>query len=209
MKKLLSVVTGFIFVSAVSAQSFEGTIEFKKMSEKDTTSYVYYVKGDKVRMDEIGKTSKKVEGSFLIDLKAGTMKFISHERRTWGEHKPGQTPGTVGTPKVEKTNNTKVIQGYKCTEYIVKSTEEGTKISYWMTTGKFNFFKPMLKLMNRKEKFSIYYLTLPVKDGSFSLVAIQSDLSGKENGRLETTKITKKTLEASLFDIPKDYKEFK
>ncbi|TND10356.1 MAG: hypothetical protein FD123_604 [Bacteroidetes bacterium] len=209
MKKLLSAAAAFILVSAVSAQNFEGTIEFKKFSEKDTISYIYHVKGDKVRIDEIGARSKKVEGSFLIDLKAGTTRFLSHDRQTWGEHKPSQAPAVTGTPKVEKTSNVKTIQGYKCTEYIVKSTEEGTKISYWMTSGKFTFFKPMLKLLNRKEKFSIYYQLLPVKDGAFSLAAIQTDLSGKETGRLEVTKITKKTVDAAQFTIPKEYKEFK
>lgn len=194
---------------SVSAQTFEGVIEFKKMSDKDTTNYVYYVKGDKVRIDEIGSKSKKVEGSFLIDTKAGTMKFLSHDRKTWGEHKPGAPQVVSGSPVITKGAATKTLHGYKCSEYIVKNEAEGTQISFWVTGGKFSFFKPMIKLLNRKEKFATYFQLLNVKDGSFSFLAIQSDLSGKETGRLEVTKIEKKPVDASQFEVPKDYKEFK
>jgi len=213
MKKLFSaalvLLTAALPVS-VAAQAFEGVIEFKKMSDKDTTNYVYYVKGDKVRIDEIGSRSKKVEGSFLIDTKAGTMKFLSHDRKTWGEHKPGATNTAGGKPTVSKTGATKTMHGYKVSEYLVKNPDEGTQISFWVTSGgKFNFFRPMIKQLNRKEKFAIYYLLLDVKEGSVSFMAVQSDMSGKETGRLEVTKIQKKAVDASQFEVPKDYKEFK
>ena len=150
MNKFLKI-TAVAFIAfapaAVVAQNFEGVIEFKKMTENDTTSYVYYVKGNNVRIDEIGSRSKKVEGSFLIDTKAGKMKFLSHERKTWGEHTSGSAPVTAGKPTVTKTTNTKVLHGYKCVEYVVKNPEENTSISYWMSAGKFSFFKPMLKLL--------------------------------------------------------------
>ena len=80
MKKLfLSALFGFAGMLVVSAQSFEGTIAFKKQTPTDTVSYMYYVKGDKVRLDEIGSKSKKVEGSFLIDLKTNSMVSLSHD----------------------------------------------------------------------------------------------------------------------------------
>jgi len=92
----------------------------------------------------------------------------------------------------------------------VKNPDEGTQISFWVTSGgKFNFFRPMIKQLNRKEKFAIYYLLLDVKEGSVSFMAVQSDMSGKETGRLEVTKIQKKAVDASQFEVPKDYKEFK
>lgn len=212
MNKFLKI-TALAFIAftpaAVMAQSFEGVIEFKKMTESDTTGYIYYIKGDKVRIDEIGTRSKKVEGSFIIDTKAGTMKFLSHDRQTWGAHKSGAAPAVAGKPVITKTTNTKVLHGYKCTEYVVKNPDENTTISYWMASGKFTFFKPMLKLLNRKEKFATYYLLLPVKDGAFSLIAKQTDNSGKETGRLEVTRIEKKTIDAAQFEVPKEYKEFK
>ena len=62
------VVLGIAFTPIVNAQSFEGTIEFKKETPMDTTNYVYYIKGYLVRIDEIGSKSHKSEGTFLIDM---------------------------------------------------------------------------------------------------------------------------------------------
>ena len=68
-KSILKLITVVVVMVAFSftavAQSFEGVIEFKKSSNTDTTSYVYTVKGNQVRIDEIGSKSHKVEGSFL------------------------------------------------------------------------------------------------------------------------------------------------
>lgn len=199
----------FMFVvtpAVVHAQAFEGSIAFRKTSASDTVDYVYYVKGDKVRIDEIGAKSKKVEGSYLIDTKAQTMYFLSHDRKTWGKHDSG-TPATANpAPTATATKNKKTIQGYNCTEWIVKT--DATEISYWVAAGKFNFFMPMLKLINRKEKFSTFYQALNPKAGSFAFLAIQKE-GGKETGRLEVTSIEKKTIAVSEFEIPKEYKEFK
>jgi hypothetical protein len=71
------------------------------------------------------------------------------------------------------------------------------------------FFVPMLELLNQREDFSTHYLSLPVKDGSFPFLAVKYDAAGKEVGRLEVTRIEKKVVSASVFDVPKDYKELK
>ena len=110
MKKLfLSALFGFAGMFIASGQSFEGTIEFKKQTPTDTVNYVYYIKGDKVRLDEIGSKSKKVEGSFIIDLKTNSMTSLSHERKLYIEQASG-TPATIsGTAEVKKTGNVKTI----------------------------------------------------------------------------------------------------
>ena len=51
------------------AQSYEGSIEFKMETAKDTTTNIYYVKGNTVKLDQIGRKSGKVEGSFIFDIK--------------------------------------------------------------------------------------------------------------------------------------------
>src|ERR1035437_1906000 len=117
MKKLftsaLFVLTGMLMASA---QSFEGTIAFKKLTPTDTVSYVYYVKGDKVRLDEIGSKSRKVEGSFIIDLKTKSMVSLSHERKLYIEQAAGTPAAMTGKADVKKTGNVKKIQGMKCIE---------------------------------------------------------------------------------------------
>src|ERR1043165_5133225 len=74
--KLLAVVTVMLEFTFTAAAQFEGVIEFKKASTTDTTNYVYYVKGNQVRIDEIGSKSHKIEGSFLVDMDAKTMRFL-------------------------------------------------------------------------------------------------------------------------------------
>src|SRR3989344_27082 len=95
MKKLiLSALFAFTGMIIASAQSFEGVIEFKKQTTTDTVNYIYHVKGDKVRLDEIGNKSKKVEGSFIIDLKTNSMVSLSHERKLYIEQASG-TPAVI------------------------------------------------------------------------------------------------------------------
>ena len=196
------------FSFASVAQSFEGTIEFKKSSTTDTTNYVYTIKGNMVRIDEIGTKSRKVEGSFLVDLDAKTMKFLNHERKLYGDQNTASAPVIKGTCSVKKGQNVKNLQGYKCVEYIVTNNEENTQITYYIADGKFSFFEKLLRQLNRKEKSAIYFLQISDVKNMFPMLSIQTDLSGKEVGKLEVTKITKKEVDPSLFEIPKGYNKF-
>ncbi len=198
----------FAFTSASAQQAFEGIIEFKKQSATDTTSYVYHVKDNKVRIDEIGTKSRKIEGSFLVDLEAKTMKSLNHERKLYMDQNTPAAPVVAGTCEVTKTKNTKTIQGFPCTEYIVKNTTEGVQISYWVAEGKFPFFEKLLRQLNRKDKFSTYFLKITDIKNSFTMLAVQKTLDGKETGRLEVTKITKRAIEPAMFEIPRGYNKF-
>ncbi len=193
----------------LSAQSFEGVIEFKKQTSTDTVNYIYYVKGDKVRLDEIGSKSKKVEGSFIIDLKTNSMVSLSHERKLFIEQAPG-TPATVtGKPEVKKTGTVKTILGVKCNEYVVKNADEKVQVTYWMGSGKFDFFFKLLKVLNRKDKSAVYVQQLTSVDGMFPFLSSQVNLeTNKEEVKMEVTKVDKKTVDAKMFEMPKDYQKF-
>jgi hypothetical protein len=210
MKKLS--LLSFIFLTvhfSSFSQSFEGVIDFKKYSTMDTSEYVYYVKGDKVRIDEIDSKTKKPAGSFIIDLKLGTMISLSHDRKLYMDQKPSMPATIKGTPEVTKTKNVKAIQGIKCTEYVVKNKDENTQVSYYISNnGKYDFFEKLLKLLNRKDKLSSYYLKITNISGLFPLMAVQQTMDGKETSRIETLKLEKKPLDASLFQIPKGYEKF-
>lgn len=210
MKKLFLL---FLFATAgtviASAQSFEGVIEFRKQTTTDTVNYVYHIKGDKVRLDEIGNKSKKVEGSFIIDLKSNSMTSLSHERKLYIEQASG-TPATVtGKPEVKKTGNVKTIQGQKCNEYVVKNPEEKVQVTYWLANGKYDFFLKLLKILNRKDKSALYFQQLTDVEGMFPFLSSQVNLeTGKEEVKMEVTKVEKKTIDATKFEIPKDYQKF-
>ena len=190
------------------AQSFEGVIEFKKSTTIDTTSYVYTVKNNMVRIDEIGSKSRKVEGSFLVDLDAKTMKFLNHDRKLYGDQNTPSSPVIKGTCTVKKGQNVKNLSGYKCVEYIVTNNDEGTIVTYYIADGKFSFFEKLLRQLNRKEKSAIYFLQIAEIKNMFPMLSMQTDLAGKEISKLEVTKITKKEVDPSLFEIPKGYNKF-
>lgn len=192
------------------AQSYEGSVEFKMETNKDTTTNIYYVKGNTVKLDQLGRKSGKVEGSFVFDLAANQVKFVNPIRKVWGEHKSEIVPMIKGTCVVTKGTNTKLVQGQKCVEYTVKNTEENTQITYWISSGKFDFFMPLVKLWNRKDKQSIYFNQIKdLPKGSMPLISEEKTISDmKTVSRLEVSKISKGSMDAAKLAIPADYNKF-
>lgn len=209
MKKIILSIALCAFTVAAFAQ-FEGSIEFRQETKKDTNANVYYVKGSNVKLDQIGKKSGKVEGSFVFDLAAKTIKFVNPARKVWGEHKSETPPTIAGTCEVTKQKGTKSVAGKMCTEYRVKNTTENTQIVYWITTEKYDFFVPMVKLWNRKDKQSIYFNQIKdLPKGSMPMLSVETTLDGKTTiSKLEVTKLEKKSIDAATVSVPSDYKKF-
>lgn len=210
MNKIKLLVASLTLAAASFAQNFEGTIEFKMETNKDTTTNIYYVKGNQVKLDQIGRKSGKVEGSFVFDVSTNQIKYVNPVRKVWGEHKSKTAPAIQGTCVTTKSGAVKTIQGQKCTEYVVKNTEENTEIAYWITTGKFDFFIPIVKAWNRKDKQSIYFNQIKdLPKGSMPMLSEERTLNdGKLVSKLEVSKLTKGNIDASKLAIPADYKEF-
>ncbi|MCC6182131.1 MAG: DUF4412 domain-containing protein [Bacteroidia bacterium] len=192
------------------AQSFEGSMEFKMETSKDTTTNIYYIKGNDVKLDQIGKKSGKVEGSFIFNTETKEIRFVNPVRKVWGEHKSETAPVIKGTCVATKGTNTKVIQGVKCTEYIVKNAEENTEITYWIASGKYDFFIPVVKMWNRKDKQSIYFNQIKdLPKGSMPMLSEEKSLSNNTIiSRLEISKINKGNIDASKLSVPADYNKF-
>ncbi len=202
----------FINISFFSvAQSFEGSIEFKMESNKgDTTTNIYYIRGNNVKLDQIGHASGKVEGSFVFNLATKEIKVVNPGRKIWVETKSETLPVIIGVCVVTKGANTRMFQGQKCIEYIVKNTEENTQITYWITINKYEFFGPLVKMWNRKDKQSVYFnQIIDLPKGSMPLLSEEKSLiDGKIISRLEVSKITKTVIDESKLTVPSDYKKF-
>src|ERR1019366_3040398 len=211
-KSILKLIPGVVMITmfsyTVASQSFEGIIEFKKASATDTTKYIYFVKENKVRVDEIGSRSHEVEGTFMVNLDAKTMTSINYKRKLYMDQPSPSDPLIQGTCSVQKGQNVKMLQGYKCVDYVVTNNTEGTIITYWLADGQFAFFDKLLHQLNRKDKASVYFLQIPDVKNMFPMLSVQTDLTGKEISRLEVTKITKRVVDNSMYDIPKGYKKF-
>lgn len=192
------------------AQGFSGTIEFKYTTQKDTTLNVYSVKNQKIRLDQFNKRDKAIEGSFLFDLAAKEIKFLNPKRKLWGYQK-SETPQVIrGECVVNKGTSTKTIAGQKCQEYVVKNSAENTVVTYWIAEGKFNFFTAMVKLWNRKDKQSIYFLQIKdLPEGAMPLLSEERQLTdGKLLTRLEVVKIGQAAPADALLDVPAGYQKF-
>ena len=210
MNKFKLLLAGLSISAIGIAQSFEGSMEFKMETSKDTTTNIYYIKGNDVKLDKIGKKSGKVEGSFIFNTETKEIRFVNPVRKVWGEHKSETAPIIKGTCEVTKGTNTKVIQGVKCTEYIVKNTAENTQITYWIASGKYDFFIPVVKMWNRKDKQSIYFNQIKdLPKGSMPMLSEEKSLSDNTIvSRLEISKINKGNIDASKLSVPADYKKF-
>lgn len=178
-------------------------------SKKDTTINIYYVKGDNVKLDQISKKSGKVEGSFIFDLAAKSIKFVNPARKVWGDHKSETPPVVQGASEISHNKTTKMVAGKMCQEYVVKNTTENTIITYWVSNDKFGFFIPLVQLWNRKDKQSIYFGQLKdLPKGSMPMMSVETTLDGKVVNRLEVTKLEKKAIDAAMISVPADFKKF-
>jgi hypothetical protein len=208
-----SIIYGWVIFgyAGLFAQGFDGNIEFRYATQKDTTNNVYWVKGNKVKLDQFAKTGTGIEGSFLFDLGAGEIKFLNPKRKLWGKQK-SETPAVIrGTCVVTKGTGMKKVAGQNCKDYIVKNTDENTAITYWIAEGaKFNFFLPLIKLWNRKDKQSVYFSQIKnLPEGSMPLMSEERTATdNKVLTRLEVTKVTSTPPDNSTFDIPPGYSKF-
>lgn len=208
MKRFFTLGALCLFTAMSIAQSFNGTIEFKYATQKDTSMNIYSVKNQKVRLDQYKK--KAVEGSFLFDLNSKEVKFLNPKRKLWGMQK-SETPQIVrGECVVSKGNVAKTIAGVKCVEYTVKNSAENTVITYWIAEGKYTFFAPLVKLWNRKDKQSVYFGQIKgLPEGAMPFLSEEKQLTdGKLLTRLEVLKVNNTAPEDSVLEVPSDYQKF-
>jgi len=207
LKKLALTVLATATLIGSSFAQFKGEIRFTKHTGSFEVEYRYQVKGDKIRVEEIGDEGK-VEGIQLMDLKEKKVYALSPERKLYMDA-PNRRPANKPNVDIKKTGKSKEILGKKCTEIIVTCKDLDRKIVYWVTKGDFEFFKPMLITLNRKENQSIFFLQIPDMDGYFPMMSTEYALStGKMISELKATKVESKDIAATRFEIPDGYSKF-
>lgn len=206
MKKQLTLFAATLCLAFTSVAQFEGIIDFVKKTGSITVNYRYYIKGDNIRIEEIAEDGS-IDGIELINTKQGKMYALSPDRKMYMEVPSGK-PATAAKIEVDKTKVTKKINGEDCTKWVVKCPDQDRVVNYWMAKGDYNFFVPLLKTLNRKEKLASYFLQLEGTTGFFPIVGEETKTDGTVVGSLEVIAIDRKTLDASLFEIPKGYAKF-
>lgn len=191
---------------AFASEPFQGTIKFTKTIGPVTANYVYYVKGDKVRVEEIGENGE-VQGIMIVDTKANTVKALSPERQMYIDV-PNKRPARDTEVYVQKTGNTQEINGYKCNEVKVTGKTDGREVTFWCADDQFDFFMPMLETLNRKDKLAVYFMNVPDLDGFFPMLGVEKKTDGMELSKLQVVDMNKTTLADNLFEIPEGYSKF-
>ncbi|HTF04499.1 MAG TPA: DUF4412 domain-containing protein [Bacteroidia bacterium] len=191
--------------AALTAQDFEGIVEFKKQEGKSQENWVWYVKGDQVRVDEFQPGSRVLKGCYLMNTKDKTAKYLDHTAKTWSNHVAAPSTAPAGCT-VAETKNSKEFQSYKTTEYTLKTPVDTMHFSYWISTGKFGFFKPAVQLLGPTNMYFKYYWALEPKDNTMPMLVTRKNAKDEETGRFEVTRIEKRELDANLFNVPADYK---
>ncbi|MCB0429572.1 MAG: DUF4412 domain-containing protein [Flavobacteriales bacterium] len=207
--KYLAAVAALFFgtVGASMADGFEGTIEFVKMTQTDTSNYVYYVKGDHIRIENTVRG--EVKGVMLVDLGEKSLLALSPERKLYMDvNNSPLNPGDKNNYEVMKTGNKKTIQGFECEQVRVRNKSQNTEVTYWLASGGFQFFPSLINTVNRKENTSIYYLVIDGFEDAFPFLTVENSLLREERTRMEVTKITKKSIDDKLFNVPDGYVKF-
>ncbi|MBX2972204.1 MAG: DUF4412 domain-containing protein [Flavobacteriales bacterium] len=195
-----------LLAAAAMAQPFEGTIEFTKTTGPVVSNYKYFVKGDRVRIEEVSARGD-VQGIMLVDTRDKTVTAISPERKLYMDVPNMRLPKDVET-SVQKTSEMKDMAGYKCEKWLVKSPKEDRVLTYWVAADEFNFFVPLLETLNRKDEQAVFFLQIKDNKGVFPLLGIEQKSDGAEVSRLEVKQVTKGAQKASLFEIPAGFNKF-
>ncbi|MCU0320049.1 MAG: DUF4412 domain-containing protein [Flavobacteriales bacterium] len=186
--------------AALQAQPFEGVVEFTKTTGPVVTTYKYFVKGDRIRVEEIGARGE-VQGIMLVDTRDKTVTAISPERKLYMDVPNMRLPKDVEVT-VQKTSEMKDIAGYKCEKWLVKSPKEDRQITYWVAADEFAFFVPMLETLNRKDEQAVFFLQVKDNGGVFPMLGVEQKMG------LEVTKVVKAAQKPTLFEIPAGYNKF-
>jgi len=204
--KILIISLTIISSNNLSSQ-FTGEISFKKTTGANEINYKYYINSDDIRIEEID-SEDKIEGIKLINLSTKKINILSPERKLYIEASELRGPAEVKV-KVEKTGKTKIILDKECQKIIVTCNDQDRKIVYWITKGDYNFFSPMLELINRREKHAVYYQKISNMKGCWPMKSSEYVLStGKLISEMTTKSIENKELESEFFSIPSDYEFF-
>ncbi len=207
LRKISLSIYATVMLASVSLAQFEGEIIFEKNVGKIHVIYKYFVKGNDVRIEEVGEDGT-IDGIQLMNLDDKKTYALSPERKLWFET-PNRRPAKSLDVDIKKTGETKDVLGKKCFELVVTNKEKDRKIVYWITKGDYAFFIPMLKTLNRKENQALYYLEIEGIENHFPMLSTEYTIStGAVVSKLIAQKIESKTINAETFIIPKDYGKF-
>jgi hypothetical protein len=189
-------------VAAQQPSTFEGVITMNMTSEEGTKPIQYYVRKGMARMD-VGEGDNG--GVMLMDGKTPKMLMPSQKmymemgmfaNMGGGENSKGPQHEIVRTGKKE------TVAGWECEHILIKDPAGESDVCAAKGLGTFMFMGGGMGGPGRggPPRGGPGWQRDLMKDGFFPL-----KVSTKGKTEIEVTKIEKKSLDASLFEVPKDY----
>lgn len=227
MKKYIILFCCFLFAGILHAQ-FEGQIDMK-MSHRNSgkeTQLVLLMKGDLMAFSMKGDGAMEKGGDVIFRPDKNVMWILSPKEKTYLEIVPDKemlsSHGKVkeklkkklekklgGNGGFRKTGNTQSIAGYECEEWV--SDEDGDVARVWGTSKLGNVYEGFLKAMgqwgaSREAQDNRGWQNELIDRRIFPMKTVLTE-NGSVTESQEVTKVEKKSLSASLFEPPPDYKK--
>lgn len=191
-QKALTFLAGGVFEGEVTAD-----VSSKMMAKQ---SIVYQFKADKLRYD-LPTTAGVVGGWTLVDTTTHKAYLINDAQKMVMTIDPDAKPASATPPEepqITKTGKHETIAGYDCEDWTIM--HKGKKSEACIADGlSFAFGSPRDTASDWTQKL--------VASKQFPLRMVRYDAAGAEELRMEVTKIERKSLDASRFEVPAGYKE--
>jgi hypothetical protein len=207
-------------------RSFEGVVQYRMTGQGgQPMEPVYYVKGGKTRLE---MNTRGQMGVMLIDLESGAMTALMPAQKMYLTMNVGamaqglsaEHPHDEANVKIEPTGQKETIAGIACEHYRITGSEDEAQADVCLAKGMGTFMGvsapaaggPMSG-MGRMPGMGAMppgaaELAKQFKDGAF-LLKMDLKKSGKTEMSMVATRVERKSLDASLFAPPSDYREMK
>ncbi len=199
--RVLSLAGLIISWATASAQNFEGIISFDATANEITSSFEYYVKGSRMRLEVEGPGTQGA--AIIIDAESNIATMLVPGSKMYVEFDlskpmPGAKKISPESVVLTRTGRSEEIAGQDCDEYIASSPS--MKAEVWAASGFGTFmqFDPAPKSASPSSSLERRLS----QQGLFPMKMIVRDLAGKETSRIEATRIRRQTLNNSLFSVP-------
>jgi len=193
------------FFSGKKEETFEGSIKIMHHSHYDTSIYVFYVKDNKVRLEEYNNFDE-LRNVLLIDLERERVTALQPHYKVFKDIRNKTFTEKINTKyEVIKTDYRKEINGYECYQWRVRNRSMNTEIAYWVMGENFKFWDDLWRILNKTENNYSYFLRISGSDGYIPLLSVERTLVRHEKSRYFITDIEKNSPNNQLFVIPADY----
>lgn len=171
----------------------------------DTTYIRILVKGYRVRVDELDRRSAKLS-SHIVDLEHETIVALCDYRRIFMHLPVREQPTNLASRlEVTKTENYKVIKGFKCFQWRVRDRVRNTEVAYWVAQERFEFFESLLNLLNRSELSLSIFPLIPDNQEFFPMLTEERTLLRKRKLQIAVVQIAESDQRPEDFSIPSNF----